>query len=457
MSRLRAARALSPRAGPRQPGDVPVVRSIPFDHVTSFNLIGRLGMLHEDVINVGVEGVFIAEEIGYGFAPQRLTAMSASDLRGVDASGKLAELTLGQLAPHILIDGFRINPVASEITFPDGVLSQALTIADAFRMKLLQRVDRSGELHFLFQIVDSGTGRELQNIPMHSVASLGKANGERPFRPLSRPIAFLPRSAIRVQVEEASCNTTGELVIALHGYKVLGAADASEVELRAAPPVQRAPTYYGQEKQTTRLLQSVQQGRVARDRVVPFDYVATFDLEGRRGNLIPRDISVNVEGGFTATGISYSLEVRRTGVEFTSQPAVADPQKVAELTLAHFRADSLMEGFRIGPDRLCLAFKEGSLAQLPRSTVLGLFHGLNRPEDVLFKFRIVDSGTGRELQDNFELNTAGLGTADGGRPFRELPYPMRFLPRSTIRLQVEEIAGRGRLFIVLQGYKILKP
>ena len=33
---------------------------------------------------------------------------------------------------------------------------------------------------------------------------------------------------------------------------------------------------------------------------------------------------------------------------------------------------------------------------------------------------------------------------------------MTFLPRSTIRVQVEEAFGRGRLFLVFQGYKMLR-
>jgi hypothetical protein len=32
---------------------------------------------------------------------------------------------------------------------------------------------------------------------------------------------------------------------------------------------------------------------------------------------------------------------------------------------------------------------------------------------------------------------------------------MSFLPRSTIRVQVEERFGRGTLFIAFQGYKLL--
>jgi hypothetical protein len=80
---------------------------------------------------------------------------------------------------------------------------------------------------------------------------------------------------------------------------------------------------------------------------------------------------------------------------------------------------------------------------------------LNRPDDVRFLYAFSDSGTGRDLQNQRVHNVAGLGIANGDRPFKVLHKPMAFLPRSTIRVQVEEIFGRGRLFIVFQGYKIL--
>ena len=80
---------------------------------------------------------------------------------------------------------------------------------------------------------------------------------------------------------------------------------------------------------------------------------------------------------------------------------------------------------------------------------------MNLPEAVKFLYTITDSGTGRDLQNRPLSNVAGLGIANGDRPFRVLHKPMMFLPRSTIRVQVREIFGRGRLFIVFQGYKIL--
>ena len=92
---------------------------------------------------------------------------------------------------------------------------------------------------------------------------------------------------------------------------------------------------------------------------------------------------------------------------------------------------------------------------LPVELANQIFESLNRPEDVSFRYSIFDGGSGRELQNQPLNNIAGLGIATGERPFKKFARPMIFLPRSTIRVTVEERFGRGRLFFVFQGYKVL--
>ncbi len=95
-------------------------------------------------------------------------------------------------------------------------------------------------IDFRYSIIDSATGRELQNLPIHNIAGLGEANGFRPFRPFAKPVMFMPRSTIRIEIIEVSNGSdTGysmygytdpatqqrvrsELQIVLHGYKMLG-------------------------------------------------------------------------------------------------------------------------------------------------------------------------------------------------------------------------------------------
>jgi hypothetical protein len=79
-------------------------------------------------------------------------------------------------------------------------------------------------IDFKYSVVDSGTGRELQNQAIHNIAGLGSANGERPFRPFARPALFAPRTTIRFEIEEVSEGPlfeNGTLFLALHGYKRL--------------------------------------------------------------------------------------------------------------------------------------------------------------------------------------------------------------------------------------------
>jgi hypothetical protein len=116
----------------------------------------------QDVINISIEGGFVAVAIGYSFIPPRPNeGPTIVNDRGID---------------------------------------------------------------FMYSIVDSGSGRELQNRPIHNIAGLGEASGRRPFRPLAKPMLFMPRSTIRIEVEEITVGTTtgAELFIVLHGYKILG-------------------------------------------------------------------------------------------------------------------------------------------------------------------------------------------------------------------------------------------
>jgi len=136
---------------------------------------------------------------------------------------RLSTLTLGALAAGLetigadLTRGFRLNPNFAGTDLP----------LDQLAAGTLERIFQTGdvaaeEVSFLYSIDVTGSGREYQNKPIHNIAGLGIANGDRPFRPFSRPVAFEPRSVIRIQVEELS-GPPGTLFIVLQGYKILGA------------------------------------------------------------------------------------------------------------------------------------------------------------------------------------------------------------------------------------------
>ena len=147
------------------PAAAPTTKEIAYDYVARFVLTGVRGNRVQDVLNICIEGAFVAVTIGYSFipAPTGIPPTSPpSNIRAID---------------------------------------------------------------FKYSIVDSGTGRELQNRPIPNIAGLGGPNGERPFRALAKPMLFMPRSTVRFEVEEITDNDTtvgAELFIVLHGYKMLG-------------------------------------------------------------------------------------------------------------------------------------------------------------------------------------------------------------------------------------------
>jgi hypothetical protein len=174
------------------------VKEIPYDYVATFKLTGVPGKRIQDVINISTEGTFVAVSVGSSFAP------AAKALTPTPAPAPL-KTTLDALFPGT----------------EEGILKADTAFTTLAESLLL----RFGGIHFLYTIVDSGSGRELQNKSVHSIAGFGAADGDRPFRPFARPVPFVPRSTIRIEIEELSAGPffkDGTLYIVLHGYKRLG-------------------------------------------------------------------------------------------------------------------------------------------------------------------------------------------------------------------------------------------
>jgi hypothetical protein len=191
------------------------VKEIPYDYVAKFTLQGRRGNRVQDVINISVEGAFVAVAIGYSFIPAKLPDRT-SELDILKSSlCQPPDTRRGQEQQALL-------KLACDVFMDPRLLVQCLLV-------WLCGID------FKYSIVDSAIGRELQNQPIHNIAGLGEATGDRPFRPLAKPMLFLPRSTIRIEIEEISEGPLygyddpvtkqrigAELFIVLHGYKMLG-------------------------------------------------------------------------------------------------------------------------------------------------------------------------------------------------------------------------------------------
>jgi len=191
------------------------------------------------------------------------------------------------------------------------------------------------------------------------------------------------------------------------------------------------------------------------------------------------ELPVNADGGFVATSIGYGVAVEQRGVAM-ELAGIDDVERnvnprplrdylalnclpgravdLSRIPLRLFPVDAVLDGVRLRPGWLRVALQDnGQLAsQLPFEQLDRVFERINHPTDVAFRYAIADTGTGRELQNQRLFNVAGLGIADGDRPFKRLARPMVFVPRSTIRVEVEEVFGRGAVFIVFQGYKLLE-
>jgi hypothetical protein len=203
---LGAARTLARRDEPLRTVARPPIelKEIPYDHVARFTLVGnRPGNRIEEVINIAVDGAFVATSIGYSFIP-------ALRSDGVDI------VRIQQMVATLPAQTNTLLNVFGAL-FTGFVGDPSLAIQCLFV--------RLCGIDFTYSIIDSGTGRELQNRSIHNIAGLGSAGGERPFRPMARPMLFLPRSTIRIVVDEVSAADFyqgAQLFIVLHGYKILG-------------------------------------------------------------------------------------------------------------------------------------------------------------------------------------------------------------------------------------------
>src|SRR5215510_3409216 len=371
----------------REPSrEAPAARVIPYEYVADFTLRGEVGNLLQDVINVSVEGVFVAVSVGYGLAEERAEQLV---LRTPPAN--LGDVKLANLPPDALIDGFRLNPNLRPLIAPDGRLNDTLPV----RPEMFQRLKTIDNFNFLLSLVDTGTGRELQNKPVDSLATLGSADGRRPFKMLPQPMVFLPRSTIRLQIEERTAGVTGRLFITLQGYKVLGLAGAAEEETRRLAefePIKKIPVYDHETGNYRPLGEAIQQDMPS-TRVVPFDYVSTLDLIGQPGNILEDEVPINVDGGYVATAIGYSLDAGDTRIEIDTQPFPVvefrssgdregdarieiDTQpglfNLGNIILKQIKpVQSLFDGIRIDPLRLRFAFSAGGQLNSVSQDLLG--------------------------------------------------------------------------------------
>jgi hypothetical protein len=203
-------------------------------------------------------------------------------------------------------------------------------------------------------------------------------------------------------------------------------------------------------------------------RTIPFDYAFRFDLSGIPGGGGSRKIAISVEAAFTALAIGYGVIPRVQPLRFGPNPLdfqnVRPPATLGEIQISHLVADLdrlvpterdlvLKHGLRLSPGLASLSTN----APAPIDELSQAFEAIGAPpESIQFTYALFDEASGREFQSEPILNTAGLGTANGERPFRYFARPITFAPMAVIRMQVNEVSTvPGELHVALHGYKVL--
>lgn len=443
----RAQRVIRPEAGVLQPRAGAVV---PYDAAARFELKGQPGRIVQDVLNISPDAIFVAVAIGYGFEQERMRSLP---LFPVDPNNPKtrkpgSDIQLGDFPVRALVEGFRLHPDFENVVFqPRGTSGTAdgtgdfssQPVSEDLLNRTFQLLRPVREITFLFSMVDSSSGRELMDQPEHSLSGLGRSDGERPFRLLANPLRFLPRSTVRMQVIEQTADVSGTLFIVLYGYKILVGSGCPEP----------SADWMGEAAVHGSL------SNLVGERAIPFDSVVKFALTGRSGKTLEDEITVTTEGALVISAIGYGLAVESEGVKLNPNRLPAGNfVELDQVLLSALPPSSLLDGIRIRPEYLRIALQPGgALSSVPIDVANSVFERLNRSDDVDFRYTIYDAGTGQAWQNAPLFNVAGLGIANGLRPFKQLARPAILAPRSSLHITIEERFGRGVLYLAFQGYK----
>lgn len=227
-------------------------------------------------------------------------------------------------------------------------------------------------------------------------------------------------------------------------------------------------------------------------RTIPFDYAFRYELGGAVGKVHNQTVTVSIESSFVAVSIGYGVISKITPIVFGPDPpppssssipislAAGIPGRINPKLVDLDRIDrglnralnqtairqkgndvigfALKLGIKLNPESadVILSSLSGG-ANIDDSLAEKMFQVVAPPPDqIQFLYALFDEGSGREFQSDPILNTAGLGTSDGDRPFRYFARPITFRPRSVIRMQITEVSDFiGDLHVSLQGYKVL--
>ena len=203
---------------------------------------------------------------------------------------------------------------------------------------------------------------------------------------------------------------TGTLFIVLYGYKLLGISDCPEHVARHFTGPRQCP------------VETIGQPS---DRIIPFDYVVTVPLTGRPKNLVEmKQPSARKAALWRLPWVTPCSSTRRMSRCPTSPPASRCRPRFLSVYFPRTPC-STASGFR--PNLVRLAFDNNAQlnTQLPPRPQRA-FRTPQPPRGRVVPLHNPGHRTRRGLQNQPLHNIAGLGIANGDRPFKRLARPMIF-------------------------------
>jgi len=414
---------------PAQVMPATTTKTVPFDYAFQFALTGRPTNKLQDVVEISMEGVFVAVAMGYS----------------VVADESIAPPT--------------VTPTVNQTTTPGTPVLIPLFFASAARLFGAEVAGQPGTEVSVLNVTETGdpfpaviplsVGQNQASTTAIALRSDGTAKATFALDFPCAVRAWDRTNSLLGQVMQAS-GTAGATtpVVGYHPVtrKLPAAGDTTvfvygapgdSVELRVMQGATGSVVFIG-----TKALEDVEEDGLHKGRV-------DFTLSPSPA-LAPGDLLVARTAGVI-------VEIDPFSIFAVPRPTLSSVTLGAlDAGLRAFGAD-LTRGFRLNTALRGQFDADLPLDRLSAGTLERAFAtGAVASEEASFLYSLDVVDTGRELQNKSIHNIAGLGIANGDRPFRPFARPFRFEPRSVIRIQIEELSTTpGTLFIVLHGYKVL--
>jgi len=448
--------SVAPRPGPAQPEAPAGVRTIPFDYVLTFDLKNENGRVISRVLNISPVGTFSVTAIGYGLMIDERVIRRRFGPVDPELS---FERPLSVPVPGVVLPGTRSAPVPVELLDAEVIDAEEADESDADEADTSHAVKVLGAPRATVRA--SLNGRPIVGADGTDTIVLGEEG-----RAFLDPSTFALTGQGTLVVEDVTHGVTSRPIYVVGGARLLSSAPhfgltlpqsggrgfdvigvpGSMAEIRIdRPGADRVPRFFGQVELP---VEGTEPG-VARVHIT--DLRNGRKVQGappqERAELDAEQMAFRLRAGDVVT-VSPSEEPESPPFA----PAGVTIGGAGALTLSSLPVSALRDGFR-----------------LDRRLLDRLVNGVDPPaedleqpfvpcgvdaSDLSFLYSIQDNGTGRAYQNEPVHNIAGLGIANGERPFRRLAHPIVFEPRSVILFQIHEISGGpGTLYVVLQGYK----